>query len=220
MFEVEDGVNNKKPILAQALKDTPSWDFFSPFYTADINSIMTPKWLERINLAIRLLLSGFNKETKKFTYGTSEECSLEAREFALIFKMRRIIKSEDFKRILKSKQQDECRTFLNTKFTPDKEPDCKEKITKTEVENKLRIAAGDESDPEHFVRLFSMWLCAVFFFPDSGTTSFVRKWFPHVLHMDKVSWPDHIVRFFDFEHLKTKRKNRDCYWMHYNATGK
>ncbi|KAI3906731.1 hypothetical protein MKW98_005084, partial [Papaver atlanticum] len=42
-FEVEDEENKKKPILAQALKDSPFWDFFSPFYMADINNIVTEK---------------------------------------------------------------------------------------------------------------------------------------------------------------------------------
>lgn len=181
MFELEKEGNKKQPILAKAPNANPLWDIFSPFYTADNNSIVTPKWLKRINLAIRLLLSGFNKETKKLASGDPEneenytECSLDAREFALIFKIRRIIESEYFKRRLKSKHQDECRKFWNTKFRPEKEPNCKHKITKTGVENKLRISGGEESDPEYFFRIFAMWLGAVFFFPDTGTTSFARK---------------------------------------------
>ncbi|RZC88644.1 hypothetical protein C5167_016505 [Papaver somniferum] len=197
MFEEQEG-NPKKPIFANALKTNPFLDFFSPFYTPDNNSIVTPKWLERINLAIRLLLSGFDKERKKLTFGDPKkevnytECSLDA-DFALIFKIKRISETEEFRRKLKSKHQDECREFLNKKFRPEKEQHFQDKITKTEVENKLRIAARDESDPEYFVRLFVMWLCAVVFFPDSGTTSFAKKWLTYILQMDAVSWQDHIL---------------------------
>lgn len=86
LFEVEDANNKKKPLLAQALKESPFWDLINPLYVTEISGLMNDKWLKKINLAMQLLMNAINKETKKFKFGKSEECSLEARDFALIFK--------------------------------------------------------------------------------------------------------------------------------------
>lgn len=109
--------------------------------------------------------------------------------------MRRLVESEDLKQHLKPKKGLDYNEFLNKKFRPERPADCSAAILKNEVVSKLKRATEDESDPVHFVRLFAMWLCTVFLFPNAGMTSFPKKLLPHILLMDKVSWPDHVVEY-------------------------
>ncbi|XP_026419587.1 VID27-like protein [Papaver somniferum] len=151
----------------------------------------------------KLMMSAFNKETLKFKFGKSEECGIKPRDFSFIFKMRRLIESEELQQQLKPKKGLDYSVFLNKKFRPEKPVDCADPITKAEVVHKLKISAEDESDPEHFVKIFAMCLCTIFLFPNTGTTSFPKKLLPHILLMDKVSWPDHVV-----EHLNSNLANK------------
>ncbi|KAI3863908.1 hypothetical protein MKW98_031500, partial [Papaver atlanticum] len=163
-----------------------------------MSNIATDKLLTKSNLAIQLLIGAFDKKTSKFKFGDKEtafECSLEPRDFAIMFKIRRVTESEELKKLLKQKNGPEPAAWLKNKFRPEKDADISEKIMKAEIERKLKDAAKDESDPQHFVRLFAMWLCTIFFFTYAGATGLAKKWLPHILNMDKVSWPDHIVEY-------------------------
>ncbi|KAI3843666.1 hypothetical protein MKW98_013602, partial [Papaver atlanticum] len=124
-----------------------------------------------------------------------------------MFKIRRVIESEELKKLLKQKNGVEPTARLKNKFRQERDPYFSEKITKNEIECKLKDAAKDESNPQHFVRLFVMWLCTMFFFTDAGTTGLAKKWLSHILNMDKVSWPDHIVEYLLKNIGKHKGKN-------------
>ncbi|KAI3927838.1 hypothetical protein MKW98_023439, partial [Papaver atlanticum] len=178
LFEVGDSENHKNRINDKALKECSFWDFISPFYTANMSNIATYKWLTKINLAIQLLIGAFDKKTSKFKFADKEtacECSLEPRDFAIMFKIRMVTESEELKKLLKQKNGPEPTAWLKNKFRPEKDADISEKITKVEIERKLKDAAKDESDPQHFMRLFAMWLCTIFFFTDAGTTGLAKE---------------------------------------------
>ncbi|KAI3898632.1 hypothetical protein MKW98_000745, partial [Papaver atlanticum] len=83
--------------------------------------------------------------------------------------MGRVIESEALKNLLKQKNGVGPVTFLQN-FIQEINANMGDKITKDEPERKLKDAAKDESDPQHFVILFAMWLCTMFFFTDSGAT--------------------------------------------------
>lgn len=241
----------KKPSLDNALKDSPFFPFFKPFYKRKdledhtkekeeeseeeededdgdekedednvdeedyeeeeavgkeesedegaVESEINEKMFTKSTIAMDLLLSGYNKSTNKFEFGKWKLCTPTAKDFATIFGFKRLVEEPELKKILAEGARDEHWDFLDLQFNREKNT----MVTKKQIQEKLLMVAEDDTNTELFMRIFAMYLCTVFFFTDASGVNFAAKWLPHIYHMDKVSWPDHIVN-----HLLCKLKNR------------